>query len=212
MRRDTGGVGMGLALVSRLAALMGGALSIESAPGRGTTAAVIVPAPEAPPQKEQECRLTAKEPEQEEPEPEQQQQEESPLVLLVDDNAINRRVAGRMLARLGCRVAEAVDGREAVSAYESLHDGLALVLMDCHMPVLDGFAATREIRALERANMWRRVPLTALTADTQDGVEELAASCGMDGVVGKPFSKAQLGALLEAARRPALSVGPRATV
>ena len=76
-----------------------------------------------------------------------------------------------------------------------------LVLMDCHMPVMDGFEATRTIRRLETEafgsrGRGARIPIVALTADTQEGVEELCRACGMDGLVGKPFSIADLRAVV----------------
>ena len=116
-----------------------------------------------------------------------------PHVLLAEDNPVNRRVAARMLERLGYRVDVAADGREAVDAVA--HTSYAAVLMDCQMPVLDGFEATRAIRAAEEAG-GRRLPILAMTAHAMPGDRERCLAAGMDDYVPKPVSINSLRAIL----------------
>jgi CheY-like chemotaxis protein len=119
-------------------------------------------------------------------------------VLLVEDNAVNRMLATRMLETLGIAVLEAHDGEEAL---DCLHgpDGatVAAVLMDCQMPGIDGFEATRRWRAHEAARGAVRLPIVALTANVlPDDIAECKAA-GMDAHLGKPFSIADLRAVLQ---------------
>jgi two-component system sensor histidine kinase/response regulator len=104
-------------------------------------------------------------------------------VLVVDDNAINQKVAQLALQRLGCLVDLAGDGREAVNMTgQQPYD---LVFMDCEMPVLDGFKATAEIR--ERENGSRRIPIVAMTARALEGDRQECLTAGMDDYVSKPL-------------------------
>jgi PAS domain S-box-containing protein len=114
-------------------------------------------------------------------------------VLLVEDNAVNRRVAEHQLRKLGCRVGIATNGAEAVAAWE--HGDWQLVLMDCQMPVMDGLAATRAIRAHEPPA--RRTPIVALTANALQGDREACLAAGMDDYLPKPFSPAALRDVVE---------------
>ena len=105
-------------------------------------------------------------------------------VLLAEDNDFNRMLIERVLRTLDCEVDLALTGREAVRKFhQGNHD---LVLMDCHMPDLDGLEATRQIRAVEGPN--RRVPILAITAGTVPGVRQACLQAGMDDFIAKPFS------------------------
>ena len=115
-------------------------------------------------------------------------------VLLAEDNAINQEVALGMLGQLGCDVEVAEDGREAVEAYR--RGNLDLILMDCHMPMVDGFEATAQIRGIERQQGDTHIPVIALTADIQKGVEEQCNQAGMDAYLSKPFSQEELQELI----------------
>ena len=105
-------------------------------------------------------------------------------VLVVDDNAINQHVATRSLQRLGCRVDTAANGREAVEL--ALRTPYALILMDCQMPEMDGYEATRFLRARQPAD--RRTPIVAMTAGARAEDREACLACGMDDYLSKPFA------------------------
>lgn len=115
-----------------------------------------------------------------------------PLVLVVEDNAANQRVATLMLDQLGYRVEVAADGTEAVDAIT--RTSYAAVLMDCQMPGMDGYEATAEIRRLQAAGS--RTPIIAMTAGAMMGDEERARAAGMDDFLTKPVSLVELGAVL----------------
>jgi signal transduction histidine kinase/DNA-binding response OmpR family regulator len=114
-------------------------------------------------------------------------------VLLVEDNLVNQAVAMGMLNVLGCEVAVAVHGKEALD--ELVNDTYDVVLMDCQMPVMDGFEATAKIRAMENAES--HIPIIALTANAIEGDRDRCLNAGMDGYLSKPFKIEQLRKALE---------------
>jgi PAS domain S-box-containing protein len=118
----------------------------------------------------------------------------SPLkhrVLVAEDNAVNQKVACRMIEKLGYRVDVASDGEAAVTAWES--GRYDLIFMDCQMPVLDGYEATKKIRAAEsQAANTKRTPIVALTAHAMKGADERCIAAGMDDYLSKPIEKALL--------------------
>ena len=105
--------------------------------------------------------------------------------LVVEDNAVNQEMARAMLDMLGFEVVTASNGREGVAAAAANPD-LVLILMDCQMPVMDGLAAARAIRAAEGDG--RRVPIVALTGNAMPGDREACVAAGMDDYLAKPFS------------------------
>ena len=117
-------------------------------------------------------------------------------ILLAEDNAVNQVVALSMLKSFGCHVELAKKGLEAVAAFE--RERFDAILMDCHMPELDGFDATRAIRALEAAAHPNRVrmPVIALTANAMEGDRDRCLASGMDDYLAKPFRHSQLWAVL----------------
>ncbi|MCP4700826.1 MAG: response regulator [Gammaproteobacteria bacterium] len=111
-------------------------------------------------------------------------------VLLAEDNPVNQQVAKIMLGHFGCRVTVAVNGAKAVKALEN--EAYDLIFMDCQMPEMDGFDATRAIRKQEQTSPSGHIPIIALTAYTMGGDREQCLDAGMDDYLGKPFSKVQL--------------------
>jgi len=117
-----------------------------------------------------------------------------PTILLVEDNPVNREVAVGMLESLGCTADAAENGWMALRAMNTAtYDA---VLMDCQMPVMDGLAATGEIRRREQASGAARVPIIALTANAMEGDRERCLAAGMDDFLSKPFTQQQLATLL----------------
>jgi len=114
-------------------------------------------------------------------------------VLVVDDNRVNQMVAARMLSSLGVEADVAGNGREALDALARPYDA---VLMDCQVPELDGYEASREIRRREGTS--RRTPIIALTAHALAGDRERCLACGMDDFLTKPLQRT---ALVEALAR-----------
>jgi len=112
-------------------------------------------------------------------------------ILLVEDNLINQVLAEEMLSQLAFTIDIAENGQEAILAIEK--NQYDIVLMDCQMPVMDGFEATRKIREQEKLeNKASHLPIIALTANAIQGDEEACLSAGMDDYLSKPFTKAQL--------------------
>jgi two-component system sensor histidine kinase/response regulator len=118
----------------------------------------------------------------------------SARVLVAEDNPVNQEVASAMLEQLGCQAELVANGQQAIEAVACSR--YALILMDCHMPVLDGFAATAAIRRQEQASGLPPVPIIALTANVVKGFREQCLAAGMDDYLSKPFEQAQLRALL----------------
>lgn len=109
-------------------------------------------------------------------------------ILLAEDNIVNQKVAAGMLRKLGCQVDVAANGAEAVGMWQQFpYD---LVFMDCHMPFMDGYEATRQIRSRESAG--QHIPIVALTANALEGEEQACLDVGMDAFVAKPVVLADL--------------------
>lgn len=113
-------------------------------------------------------------------------------VLLVEDNPVNQLVAKGMLGKLGCDVVVAAHGAEALDQLESRD--FDMVLMDCNMPVMDGYEASRQIR---RSGRWPQLPIVALTANAMSEERERCRAAGMSDYLAKPFRREELAALLE---------------
>jgi signal transduction histidine kinase/CheY-like chemotaxis protein len=172
--RKYGGTGLGLAISERLVRLMGGEIGFESREPKGSEFWFRLPLAVAAP-----AAIEA---------PVAKADLEGLKVLVVDDHPVNREIASLMLSTAGCAVATSADGRSAVvMAQETAFD---LILMDVHMPEMDGLQATRAIRAL--AGPLARTPILALTADTADEDVARCLAAGMDGHVSKPIRRDEL--------------------
>ncbi len=203
--RKYGGTGLGLAISAQLAALMGGGIELDSQEGHGATFSFTARLDEAlghhgaPAVREASVSalraLTG-------------HSRETPFrLLMAEDNAINRQLTLRLLEKLGfTRVDVAVNGQEAFEcATQNQYD---LILMDCQMPELDGFAVTQALRAARSC-----VPIIAVTANALAGDRELCVSAGMNDYLAKPMTLAGLAATLsrwlgDGPTRPGLSVSP----
>jgi len=187
--RRSNGTGLGLSICRKLIDLMGGTIQVSSQPGRGSRFWFDIEVPSV----SQEQRMAP-------PVAPQASADVSRArgarVLLVEDNPVNRQFALAVLKSVGAVVAVAVDGSEAVRmASEAEHD---LILMDCQMPVMDGYEATRRIRAAGNTT-----PVIALTANAMEGDRDRCAAAGMDDYLAKPIRPDTLRAAVAAkARRP----------
>ena len=116
-------------------------------------------------------------------------------ILLAEDNAFNQKVAMGMLSHMGHAVTVVTNGHEAVNAFGG--DRFDLILMDVQMPYMDGFEATRRIRAMEALNDGKRLPIIAMTAYAMKGDREKCLDAGMDGYLAKPVNSRELASVIE---------------
>jgi PAS domain S-box-containing protein len=181
-----GGTGLGLTICKRIAELMGGQIGLVSKSGQGSTFSItltlpITDLPETASSRADERQTTASLFDNE---------RGAPRLLAVDDHPINRDLLARQLQLIGLRVDVAADGRAALARWRE--GDYALLITDCHMPDMDGYALTRAIREIEAAERRSRIPIIAWTANALAEEANRCRDAGMDDVLIKPVNMSQL--------------------
>lgn len=180
--RRYGGTGLGLPIARNLAERMGGTLRADSQEGLGSVFTLQIPLQLIDEEETATEELAVGE----------LAEDREGSVLLVEDNPVNRTVVEAMLRSLGLMVSVAGDGAQAVSMASK--DKYALVLMDCRLPVMDGYEATRRIRQMPGLES---LPIIALTANARQGDRELCLQSGMNDYLAKPFKRTDLQQVLQ---------------
>ena len=199
--RKYGGSGLGLAICKRLVELMDGEIGVNSQPGQGSTFWFELPfaqqllsrAVEASSPPEVTTHATQSQPTVTNLDGADQYTVQ-PLVLVAEDNPINQKLTARLLKKFGYQTQVVPNGKEAVETLT--RKTYAAVLMDCQMPEMDGFEATRTIRQQESAETTPHIPIIALTANAMQGDKEKCLAAGMDDYLAKPIKPALLKATL----------------
>jgi len=192
--RMYGGTGLGLAICQRLADLMDGQIELESEPGLGSTFSItlILPVSGVPSESVQYAHPDVA---QGKITPLFEDSETAPLVLSVDDHPINRDLLASQLKLLGLRAITAKNGTEALTRWQQ--GDVAIVITDCHMPEMDGYTLSQEIRKAECEAELPHTPIIAWTANALAEETQRCHAAGMDDLLVKPASVCQLKLMLE---------------
>jgi len=189
MTRRFGGTGLGLTISSRLVAMMGGSISVESRPGEGSCFRFAIRAPGAG--EASLAQLSARLANAAEP-------ANTPgtgiRILLAEDNPVNQRLVVKTLVKWGHQVKVAANGRDTVQAW--IQDSFDVILMDVQMPLMTGFEVTEAIRRAE-AGSGHHIPIIAMTAHAMKGDRERCLDCGMDDYISKPVRSRDLLAAIQ---------------
>lgn len=181
--RQFGGTGLGLSICEHISKSMGGRLSAESELGKGSCFTILLP---FKPDHTQPSTVTQINPAQT---GRQNKPKQHARILLAEDNQVNALLAQRMLESHDHKITLVENGQEAVEAFEP--DKFDLILMDCQMPVLDGYKATKKIRSMEASHQANQpVPIIAMTANAMSGDRNRCLDSGMTDYIPKPIRKA----------------------
>jgi len=178
--RKYGGTGLGLAIVRQLVTMMRGRLGVESEVGKGSCfwAEITFEISDAIIEKQQATAIEVNE-------------VLEGKVLLVEDNPVNQIIATKMLEKVGLQLEVAKNGEEAVNRIKQQHN-FDLILMDCQMPIMDGYEATKVLREMEEQNKATRLPIIAMTANAMEGDKGKCLDAGMDDYISKPVNQQAL--------------------
>jgi signal transduction histidine kinase len=185
--RKYGGTGLGLAICRTLAEMMGGGISVQSNVGSGSVFTFSLPLPAvaksdviAESAKTQKTSLDLS----------------GKTIIVAEDNRVNMEFISEVLIGLGCKVLPATTGHECIKRVKE-NINYDLILMDCQMPDMDGFEATRQLRQMQAAGKIAKRPIIALTANAMKGDKDDCFAAGMDDYIAKPFKKQQIETMLQ---------------